>query len=535
MPAAARRVVLTVDGLPVEPQLAARIELERRRRGVRRIGNPKLHEFAESLLRMLHPKQRLAFETKATELLFGGAAGPGKSLTLRFAALIWAIRIPGLQVYLFRREYPDLKKNHLDGPKGFLALLAPLVNEGLARINLSEHYIAIGPSRIHLCHCQHEKDVYGYQGSEIHLLLPDELTQFSDPIYRYLRGRVRMVGLEVPEPWRGLFPRIMAGSNPGGIGHSFVRESFVSPRPAFDVWRTPAGEGGMLRQFIPARLEDNPSMAEDDPTYSERLDGLGAPGLVRAMKEGDWDAVTGGAFDDLWNTTTARTLVLPPFEVPATWRIDRAFDWGDSKPFSIGWWAESDGTEAVTADGSKRAWPRGTLFRIAEWYGWTGRPNEGLRLVSTEIARRMVAMQKEFAFGARVQPGPADASIFDVVDGKCIAEDMERMGCRWTRSDKSSGSRENGLQLIRSRLAAAFDMETTADGRRLLHPKWPMESPGLFVFNTCRQAIRTVPVLPLAPSGKDVDTHAEDHPYDEMRYRCLAEKREMSVRSLRGV
>ncbi len=72
----------------------------------------------------LHPKQAAAFQTEAIEVLYGGAAGGGKSYLIRVAALLWCSAIPGLQVYLFRRIRDDLIKNHMEGPKGFRALLA---------------------------------------------------------------------------------------------------------------------------------------------------------------------------------------------------------------------------------------------------------------------------------------------------------------------------------------------------------------------------------------------------------------------------
>src|SRR5690606_31152314 len=104
-------------------------------------------------------------------------------------------------------------------------------------------------------------------------------------------------------------------------------------------WQTARDEGGMMRQFIPALLEDNPTLQENDPDYETRLEGLGNAALVRAMRKGDWDIVSGGMFDDVWDRAVH---VLKPFPVPDSWRVDRSCDWGSSKPFSFGWWAESD-------------------------------------------------------------------------------------------------------------------------------------------------------------------------------------------------
>jgi hypothetical protein len=472
----------------------------------------------------LHAKQRCAFQSQASEILYGGAAGGGKSHLMRRAAIAWCKWIPGLQVYIFRREFADLFKNHMEGSAGFPVLLAGEVERREAKIIWSKNQIRFrngpkgtyeGGSVIHLCHCQHEKDVYGYQGAEIHVLMIDELTQWTRKMYLFLRGRVRLGGLKVPAWLKGLFPRILTGANPGGIGHNWVKADFISIARPLDVVEMAKSEGGMRRQYIPALLEDNPSLTENDPDYEHRLEGLGDPALVRAMRLGDWDIVSGGMFDDLWKLDVH---AIPAFPIPASWRIDRSFDWGESAPFSVGWWAESDGTPAILADGKQWTFPKGSLFRIAEWYGWDGKnPNVGLKLTNDAIARGIVEREKEAPWGARVKPGPADSMIFNVdAEKKSIAGTMKAAGVTWTEADKSSGTRVNGWSAIRRMLKAARDGN--------------MEQAQLFAFDHCLQFIRTVPVLPRKETNReDVDSAAEDHIGDETRYRVLAEKRQAST------
>lgn len=461
----------------------------------------------------LHERQTQAFLTEATEILYGGAAGGGKSHLMRAAAIAWCTDIPGLQVYIFRRISEDLSKNHMEGPSGFPALLNEWVQAGHVKIRYSPTTIEFwNGAKIHLCHCQYEKDRFKYQGAEIHVLMIDELTHFTDTIYRYLRGRCRMGALKLAEKYRSQFPRVICGSNPGGVGHNWVKATFIDAAPVMEIVQQPKAEGGMRRQYIPAKLSDNPTLAETDPDYIDRLEGLGSPELIRAMRDGDWDIVSGGMFDDLWHRSTH---VLKPFAIPASWRVDRGFDWGSSKPFSVIWFAESDGTAATLADGSQRHFPRGTIIAISEWYGWNGKPNEGCKMLAVDIADGIVERESSLPF--KVKPGPADTSIFDTQNGMCIADDMKKRGVSWGKADKSPGSRKNGWEMLRKMLKQAHGNEL----------------PGFYVFDTCTHVIRTLPVLPRDQKNPDdVDSDAEDHAPDVIRYRVSAKKSTATVSSL---
>ena len=427
---------------------------------------------------------------------------------MRTKAIYLCMQIAGLQVYLFRRLSDDLYKNHMIGGGGFYAMLDELMQSGHAKYNGSKNYIEFwNGSKIWLCHCQYEKDMYKYLGAEIHVLLIDELTMFSETIYNFLRGRCRIGSLVVADELRDKLPLILCGTNPGGAGHNWVKFNWIDKLKPLECERMEKSEGGMIRQFIPALMTDNPSLDHD---YEGKLEGLGNPALVKAMRDGDWNIVAGGMFDDLWNP---QVHVSRAFEIPYSWKINRGFDWGSSKPFAVLWFAESDGTDITYPDGTTRHSNKGDIYIFDEIYGWSGKPNEGVRKRASEIADNILELEAAKGYLMNSE-NVADSAIFTVENGNCIATDMEQRGVYWGRANKSPGSRINGWQLMRDRL------ENSAKG----------EDKGLYIFDRCRQTIRTIPVLPRDKrKADDIDTESEDHIADVIRYRCLTPTYENTV------
>jgi hypothetical protein len=204
--------------------------------------------------------------------------------------------------------------------------------------------------------------------------------------------------------------------------------------------------------------------------------------------------------------------------------VDRGFDWGSSHPFSVLWFAESDGTEAMLDDGTKWAPVRGSIIVMHEWYGAKG-PNEGLKMGARDIARGIIQRERDMISAKwcdKPRPGPADNQISAVTQPgtPTIADEMRAEGVTWAESEKSPGSRKIGLDLVRSRLREAG--------------KPTPENPALYIMDHCRSLLSHLPVLPRDPRNTDdVDSSAEDHDYDVLRYRALASRRTATATPLR--
>jgi hypothetical protein len=470
------------------------------------------------------PKQSQALKSAATEILYGGAAGGGKSYFMRALAIILCGLIPGLNVYLFRRIREDLIKNHMEGTGGFPVMLAPLIISGHVRIVEDEIRFWNG-SKIFLCHCKDEKDRFKYLGAEIHVLLIDEATMFTDVIYRFLRGRLRAPGLDFPD-WAVKFfkdkfgvdlpskiPLALLGSNPGNIGHQWVKSAFIDGVAPFEVRRMSKEEGGMLRQYIPARLEDNPHIDTDD--YEGKLSGLGSKELVRAMRHGDWNIVAGAFFDNL----REEKHLLPSFTPPKHWTRFRSLDWGHAQPFSVGWWCIAENEWVNTfKDGKERIFPKGALIRYREWYGvkrdedGRAKPNVGLRMSPEAVA--LGIKEREAGESIDENQSPADPSLWREDGGPSHAERMIRCypgkmdGPRFKRADntRTEDGHALGWQQVYTRLA----WEDVDDGQ-----------PMLYATEDCRDWWRTVPSLQHDDKKpEDINTKMEDHAGDDTRYAC---------------
>jgi hypothetical protein len=315
-------------------------------------------------------------------------------------------------------------------------------------------------------------------------------------------------------------------TNPFGAGHQWVKRRYIDVAPPGKVVRIKTNvfnpRTKQREDIVKTQVRLFGSYKENkylSPEYIAELEGITHPARRKAWLWGDWDIVSGGAIGDLWDE---QVHVAERFIIPKGWKVDRSFDWGQAKPFSVGWWAEANGEEAQVrmADGKIYSWapPAGTLIRIFEWYGHEGElgSNKGLRLTDRAVAKGIKKIDdmlfEDGWISERVRPGPADNMIFDVkpTDNEFVPESIakvhEQEGVMWERSDKSKGSRKNGLSLIRERLQASIDFE----------------EPGIYVMRNC---VATLALLPGIQTDEldpdDVDSESEDHIYDEVRYRVL--------------
>lgn len=424
-------------------------------------------------------KQRAFHLSRANEALFGGAAGGGKSKALVMDALARCLRHPGTHAYLFRRTYRELEDT-------LIAEARASIPKGAGVYVASRYeYALCNGSVLHFRHCRGAIDMYDYAGIEMHWLYIDELTGFELSVYEYLKTRLRAkASLQI-------VPVVRCATNPGGIGHAWVRARFVNAAKPMEiasrrVFSEVLGrEQAFTTQYIPALAKENPHVGDAYVFELERK----PEALRRALLLGDWNAFDGQVFTEFRDApegyqTGEWTHVLKPFAIPPHWPRTVSFDHGYSAPFSVGWWAMS---------------PAGIAHRYREWYGWNGIPNKGLSLSPKEIARGILEREEEEAREGIRFDRVADPSIFERSRGESVAQQMGAEGVLFRKADNA---RIAGKMQLHERLR--FDSE----GR-----------PGLYVFDCCRAFIRTVPALPYDLSRvEDIDTAAEDHVYDETRY-----------------
>ncbi len=440
---------------------------------------------------------------------------------LRFGGILRCMLAPGCQLALFRRSYRELQDNHMEGAKSFPDVLAKMVNKGTASITAHDIRFWNG-AHISLNHLQYKKDVYKHSGRQIHGLLYDEATQFEPEQYKFLTYSVmRLGGWEPPAHMKNMFPFAWSGANPGGPGHHLFKEGWVDNGP-YVITQMPKEQGGMRRQFIPSRAEDNPALLANDPEYLDRLEGSGDVALVRALREGDWEVVAGSMYGDVFRKTLHGRPwhVHPGFRIPESWPLWRGGDDGYENESAIYW-----GTEDPD---------KGTIYVIDEIYQKGLLADElGFRILEGDHSIPMQDAQGGPTFNQEVLRGSYDSNAFAETgvgssrkNEKAITrgEQMNRIGCKWIPVEKWPGSRVAGAQNLHRLLSpnkkAPFMLNE--DGGKILdrHGVPLRDRPGLVFFERCVNAIKTIPALSRDEKDpEDVDQGQKNtHAYDGVRY-----------------
>jgi len=421
-----------------------------------------------------------------SELLYGGAVFGGKSdfLLGDFAQDVPRDYGAHWHGVLFRKNYPQLE-DLISRSKEIYPAWFP----GVDWSNQTKTWTWPNGATLKMRFMESDDDWMQYWGHAYTWIGWDEIALWSSSTsYLRMKARLRSATANIPNK------RIRASANPGGPGHHWVREYWKINEYPLGSHRFMAEDGsGMSRLFVKARLKDNAIGIANDPGYEQRLEGAGSASFVRAIKEGDWSVIEGAFFSEFSETRH----VVAPFELPPQWTRFRAMDWGSSKPFSIGWYAVSDG--------SVRPYPRGALIKYREWYGMKDKqPNVGLKLTAEQI-RTGVPSEKlpgivEREKGDRIAYGVIDPSAFQEDGGPSIAARMAPV--IWRPADNK---RIPGWDQVRGRLVGE-------EGK-----------PMLYFFSTCIHTIRTLPMLQHDQAkAEDVDTDSEDHAGDETRYACMS-------------
>lgn len=400
------------------------------------------------------------------------------------------VHIPHYKALILRKTYPQLAelidKTLIYYPRAFPK----------ARYNGSSHtWTFPSGAKIIFGAMQHTKDRTKYQGQAYDFVAFDELTHFSYEEYIYLFSRNRPNG-------PGTRVYIRGTANPGGPGHSWVKERFITAgKPMVPIvetikWRTPAGKEESRKQariFVPSSVFDNPSLLENDPQYVQRLASM--PEAERnALLYGDWDSFSGQVFTE-WRNDPEHyedrigTHVVAPFKIPDSWTIWCGMDWGYARPFSVCWFA---------VDPSRRLW------HIREYYGCTGTPNQGVKMEPAAVAKEIKRIEAE-------DPNLKDRQIRRVGDPAI-----------WG----SQTGESVGNLFERERVYFEKGEHARIDGKMQMHHRLVFDDNGLpqmYVFNTCKHFIRTVPNLVYDEKDvEDIDTDGEDHIYDATRYVLMA-------------
>jgi hypothetical protein len=414
------------------------------------------------------PKQQVFHEAGEFDVLYGGAAGGGKSRALTAHAIRECVHYPGLRVGAFRRTYGELKES----------LIAELANLNFGKAvgatwNGTEYELRFpNKSVIMFRYAESVQDATRRQGGQYQLLIFDERTLTPPDVCSFLESRLRSGRRDIP------VLGIRSGTNPGGPGHGAVKARYIEPTGYGD--RVVHDQRGRTVRFIPSKLSDNPHV---NPEYAADLKALPEK-MRKAFLDGDWDTFAGQMFHEL----NRDRHIVAPFTIPAGWTRYNGVDWGFTNPWAVLW---------IAVDEDGRVWVYREIYQ----------PGVG----ESDQAKRILAAEED---GERISARYADDAMWATRgDAKAIADIYTDNGVHLTQAGKGAGSRVTGWQRVRSYLG---------NGPACPHHRamgWD-ECPMLHMFSTVTDLYRELVNLPHATVGnpEDADTTVDDHAADALRY-----------------
>ena len=400
-------------------------------------------------------RQKAFIEATETEVLYGGAAGGGKSYGQLIDALLFALRYPKSRQLILRRTFPELEKSLIRVARG----LYPIE---IFTYNASSHTGRFkNGSILDFGHLATDGDVYQYQSAEYDVIRFDELTHFTEFQYIYMISRIRGAN--------GYPKHIKSSTNPGGVGHAWVKARFIDPAPPNTSF---TGKDGSSRIFLPAKIDDNVFLMENDPEYKKRLLTLDADSQ-KALLRGEWDIFTGQFFREF----SREIHTCDPFPLPQDWRRYRTLDYGFDR-LAVLWIAVS---------------PEKRYYVYRECCESD--------LTVSAAAEKIIENTTEEIYATLA---PVDLWSRSQESGRARADIFYENGVPFT---KSSNNRLDGWAAVRELMRIA------PDGK-----------PYLQIFNTCTELIKCLPALvhdPKKPGDADTEPHEYTHAPDALRYAAV--------------
>ena len=407
-------------------------------------------------------KQELFIISIAFETLFGGAAGGGKSYGQLVDGLLYALKYPKSKQIIFRRTFPDLEKS-------IIRTSLELYPREVASYNTSKHIWRFkNGSIIDFGYIDSENDVYQYQSAEYDVIRFDELTHFTEYMYVYMISRCRGAN---PYP-----KYIKSSTNPGGVGHSWVKERFIDIGEPNKVHEIIQEDGNKTtRIFIPSFVQDNLFLMSNDPEYLVRLQNL-PDKEKKALLYGDWDIFDGQFFTEF----NRKIHVCTPFPIPNTWRIFRTRDYGLDK--CACYW--------IALDWNMNAYVYKELYESD--------------LIVSEAARKINEMTDEEIY---CDYAPPDLWNRNKDTGKSTADIFAESGQYLTKADNN---RITGWLALHEWL-------------KVIEDEHGQKTCKLHIFSNCVNLIRTLPALQhdeKNPNDVANEPHELTHAPDALRYFC---------------